>query len=327
MKRTWRRSCPWILPGSKFVVGDGPAREALADRYPEARFVGYRHGEDLAAYLAAADVFVFPSRTDTFGLVLLEAMASGVPVAAYPVPGPSDVVIQNRTGVLHEDLQRATLEALKLGGEECIAHARRYSWRRSAEAFATLSSRRDHRPCRGPWGRLALRFASPRRSSFARLMAQPVPAVRVATLAGVSLRRADASAPPAPIMRCCQRVAPESMTTQRTQQLISLLRTEWPLLVSIATTALFLVFGNRWLADLSDAVWFALMLGWLFGAILVSAFAVVRHAEGLAVRLGEPLGTLVLTLSMSGMEMMMIAAVMYTGQGSLRWRATPCSQS
>jgi Ca2+:H+ antiporter len=85
--------------------------------------------------------------------------------------------------------------------------------------------------------------------------------------------------------------------------------------VSLATTALFLVFGKEWLADLSNTGWFAVMLGWLFLAILVSAFAVVRHAEGLAVRLGEPYGTLVLTLSMSGMEMMMIAAVMYTGQG------------
>jgi hypothetical protein len=117
-----------------------------------------------------------------------------------------------------------------------------------------------------------------------------------------------------------------SMTTPRTRQLTSRLRTEWQLPVSVATTALFLVFGNRWLADLSDPVWFAFLLGWLFAAILVSAFAVVRHAEGLAVRLGEPLGTLVLTLSMSGIEMMMIAAVMYTGQ-DLRWRATPCSQS
>ena len=105
------------------------------------------------------------------------------------------------------------------------------------------------------------------------------------------------------------------MTTPRTRQLISRLRTEWPLPVSVATTALFLVFGTEWLADLSDPVWFAFLLGWLFAAILVSAFAVVRHAEGLAARLGEPLGALVLTLSMSGMEMMMLAAVMYTGQG------------
>jgi Ca2+:H+ antiporter len=97
--------------------------------------------------------------------------------------------------------------------------------------------------------------------------------------------------------------------------LLPMLRCEWPLVVSIATTALFLVFGKDWFTDLSNAVWFAGMLGWLFGAILVTAFAVVRHAEGLAVRLGEPLGTLVLTLSMSGMEIMMIAAVMYTGHG------------
>ena len=92
-------------------------------------------------------------------------------------------------------------------------------------------------------------------------------------------------------------------------------RREWPLCVSVATTALFLVWGGGWLAELRHPAWFASMFGWLFAAILLSAFAVVRHAEGLAVRLGEPLGTLVLTLSMSGMEMMMIAAVMYAGHG------------
>jgi Ca2+:H+ antiporter len=93
------------------------------------------------------------------------------------------------------------------------------------------------------------------------------------------------------------------------------LRREWPLLVSTATTGLFLAFGSDWLADLSNPIWFGVMLGWLFGAILASAFAVVRHAEGLADLLDEPFGTLVLTLSMSGMEMMMIAAVMYAGHG------------
>src|SRR5262245_13165035 len=91
------------------------------------------------------------------------------------------------------------------------------------------------------------------------------------------------------------------------------LRTEWPLVVSLATTGLFLAFGRVWLADLSGSVWFSVMLGWLFAAILISAFAVVRHAEALAERLGEPFGTLVLTLSMSGMEMMMITAIMYSG--------------
>src|SRR6185369_16187893 len=90
-------------------------------------------------------------------------------------------------------------------------------------------------------------------------------------------------------------------------------RAEWALFVSAATTVSFLMFGKNWLADLSSPAWFGAMLAWLFGAIFVSAFAVVRHAEALAVRLGEPYGTLVLTLSMSGMEMMMITAVMYSG--------------
>jgi Ca2+:H+ antiporter len=103
--------------------------------------------------------------------------------------------------------------------------------------------------------------------------------------------------------------------TQRKRRAISKMRQEWPLAISIATTGLFLVFGKEWLSNLSGAVWFGAMLTWLFVAILVSAFAVVRHAEGLAVRLGEPFGTLVLTLSMSGMEMMMIAAVIYAGPG------------
>jgi len=94
------------------------------------------------------------------------------------------------------------------------------------------------------------------------------------------------------------------------------LRREWPLLVSVATTALFYVFGERWFADLSGGFWFAFLLAWLFVVILLSAFAVVRHAERLAGRLGEPLGTLILTLAVTGMEVMMIAAVMYTGKGS-----------
>jgi Ca2+:H+ antiporter len=88
---------------------------------------------------------------------------------------------------------------------------------------------------------------------------------------------------------------------------------EWPLVVSAITTVVFLVFGDAWLADLTDPTWFAFLFGWLFAAILVSAFAVVRHADGLADLLGEPLGTLVLTMSMSGMEMLMITAVMYAG--------------
>jgi Ca2+:H+ antiporter len=100
-----------------------------------------------------------------------------------------------------------------------------------------------------------------------------------------------------------------------TPSIIARLRREWPLAASVATTVVFLALGERWLADLGNPAWFGLMLGWLFSAILVSAFAVVRHAEALAEQVHEPLGTLVLTLSMSGMEMMMITAIMYTGSG------------
>lgn len=123
------------LPGTKLVVGDGPQRDSLQRKYPEAVFAGAYKGEELAARFAAADVFVFPSRTDTFGLVMLEAMASGLPVAAYPVPGPLDVVTDARAGVLHEDLREAALQALALTKEDARAHAETYSWRRTAEMF------------------------------------------------------------------------------------------------------------------------------------------------------------------------------------------------
>ena len=102
------------LPGTKLVVGDGPARAALAKAYPDAVFLGAAQGEALAEIYAAADVFVFPSRTDTFGLVLLEALASGVPVAAFPAAAPRDVIGEAPVGVLDEDLRRACLEALEL---------------------------------------------------------------------------------------------------------------------------------------------------------------------------------------------------------------------
>ena len=93
------------LPGTKLIVGDGPARAALARKYPQAVFLGARQGEELAEAYAAADVFVFPSRTDTFGLVLLEALASGLPVAAFPVTGPRDVIGAAPVGSLNDDLQ------------------------------------------------------------------------------------------------------------------------------------------------------------------------------------------------------------------------------
>jgi len=123
------------LPGSKLVVGDGPARAELAAQFPQAHFVGFKHGEDLARHIAASDVFVFPSRTDTFGLVLLEAMACGVPVAAYPVTGPIDVVVDGRTGVLDEDLERAAMAALELDPAACRAHALGYSWEACTRQF------------------------------------------------------------------------------------------------------------------------------------------------------------------------------------------------
>ncbi len=123
------------LPGSKYVVGDGPALPALKRKYPRAHFTGPKLGEELAAHYAAADVFVFPSRTDTFGIVMLEAMASGAPVAAYPVRGPVDVVRQGVTGFLDENLETACLNALTLSPDACRDFAKRFSWENSAEKF------------------------------------------------------------------------------------------------------------------------------------------------------------------------------------------------
>lgn len=121
------------LPGTRVVVGDGPDRAMLAQRYPEARFVGYQHGEALAAWIASADVFVFPSRTDTYGLSMLEALACGVPVAAYPVTGPRDVVIDGVTGALDENLGRAVKRALTLDRDRCADWARQQTWQACAE--------------------------------------------------------------------------------------------------------------------------------------------------------------------------------------------------
>jgi glycosyltransferase involved in cell wall biosynthesis len=121
------------LPGSKVVVGDGPARADLEGRHPEVYWAGFRFGEDLAQHYAGADVFVFPSRTDTYGVVMLEANASGLPVAAYPVTGPIDVVRQGTTGVLHEDLETACLEALGVDRDSCRSFAETMSWQRCAD--------------------------------------------------------------------------------------------------------------------------------------------------------------------------------------------------
>ena len=120
---------------SKIVIGDGPDLARLAQRYPDCHFLGARYGRELARHLAGGDVFVFPSRTDTFGLVLLEALACGLPVAAYPVQGPFDIIEQGVSGVLDEDLGAAVRGALRLSRAACVAHARRYSWAAASADF------------------------------------------------------------------------------------------------------------------------------------------------------------------------------------------------
>ncbi|HEX7718811.1 MAG TPA: glycosyltransferase, partial [Woeseiaceae bacterium] len=123
------------LPGSKVIVGDGPDRARLQQRFPDCHFAGFKFGAELAAQLAGADVFVFPSRTDTFGLVMLEAMACGLPVAALPVTGPVDVVKNGVTGVLDDNLRDACMQALNISREECRRYAETRSWGHSTEQF------------------------------------------------------------------------------------------------------------------------------------------------------------------------------------------------
>ncbi len=123
------------LPGSKVVIGDGPQAAELRQRFPSATFLGERKGIELARLIAAADVFVFPSRTDTFGVVQLEALACGVPVAAFPVMGPMDVIGNQPIGVLNEDLRAACLGALKQSREACRQFALTRSWTTSAQQF------------------------------------------------------------------------------------------------------------------------------------------------------------------------------------------------
>ncbi|MDE8345778.1 MAG: glycosyltransferase family 1 protein [Acidocella sp.] len=125
------------LPGSKLVVGDGPQRKSLERAYPDAHFAGARHGAALASAYAGADVFVFPSRTDTFGLVVLEALASGLPVAAYPVTGPLDILgaAPAPVGALDADLRQAALAALTIDRSACRPYAESYSWTACAQRF------------------------------------------------------------------------------------------------------------------------------------------------------------------------------------------------
>jgi glycosyltransferase involved in cell wall biosynthesis len=123
------------LPGTKVIVGDGPARAQLAGRYPDAKFLGPKTGEDLVRHYAASDVFVFPSLTDTFGLVLLEALACGVPIAGYPVQGPKDVIGDAAVGALDNDLRAACLKALDIPRDAARAFALTRSWRACTEQF------------------------------------------------------------------------------------------------------------------------------------------------------------------------------------------------
>ena len=123
------------LPGTKVIVGDGPARANLVRNYPQAVFLGAKLGEELANTYAAADVFVFPSKTDTFGLVLLEALASGVPVAAFPVTGPRDVLGSAPVGALNDDLRLACLASLRISPQACLEFAASHTWEASARAF------------------------------------------------------------------------------------------------------------------------------------------------------------------------------------------------
>ena len=131
------------LPGTKVIVGDGPDLGRLEARYPAARFLGYKFGDELAHCLSSADVFVFPSRTDTFGLVMLEAMACSTPVAAYPVTGPIDVVRDGHTGCLDTDLAAAAIRALGLSREVCRAAALERTWQKATAEFASHLVRAD----------------------------------------------------------------------------------------------------------------------------------------------------------------------------------------
>ncbi len=123
------------LPGSKAVIGEGPQKQELAARFPDTLFLGARTGDELTLLYRSSDVFVFPSRTDTFGLVLLEALASGLPVAAYPVPGPLDVVGGAPVAALDDDLQSACLRALQISSDAARRYALTRSWRASSEQF------------------------------------------------------------------------------------------------------------------------------------------------------------------------------------------------
>ena len=177
LERGFRNVSPWSrgvdteqfnpdLPGTKIVVGDGPARAELEEKYPEAKFLGARFGEELARCFRDADVFVFPSWTDTFGLVILEAMAAGTPVAAYPAHGPIDIIPGSNAGAIHDDLRTACLEALECDRKAVRAYAEKFSWRASAEEFVQ-NLQPYPEPERGRFWRRLRRIARLRRKTAA----------------------------------------------------------------------------------------------------------------------------------------------------------------
>ena len=192
------------LPGTKVVVGDGPAFAALKRRYPEAVFPGALFGEQLAEAYASSDVFVFPSKTDTFGLVLLEALASGVPVAAFPVAGPRDVITDPAVGVLDDDLRGACLRALDLSRDKCRAFAVGHSWESCA--------RNLHRPCQcdpdvGGAGSASVSKTMMSPAMLARWPRFPVPC------ASMDTRTTTAPVTPADIDAAAETIAPVAVRT------------------------------------------------------------------------------------------------------------------
>ncbi len=150
------------LPGTKVVVGDGPHKAQLQKKYPEAHFTGAKSESALARHFADADVFVFPSKTDTFGLVIIEAMATGTPVAAYPVTGPIDIIPNSQAGAVDEDLRTACLSALDCSREATAKHAENYSWEAVSDSFFSYLTPEYEPQARKRWRRMRriMRIAS-----------------------------------------------------------------------------------------------------------------------------------------------------------------------
>lgn len=142
------------LPGSKVVVGDGPQLQSLKKSYPDAHYFGAKFGQDLARHFADADVFVFPSKTDTFGLVIIEAMATGTPVAAYPVTGPIDIIPGSGGGIVDEDLRKACLDALEIDRKKAALHAKNFSWEAVTQIFFDLLTPEYTPAARKKWRRV-----------------------------------------------------------------------------------------------------------------------------------------------------------------------------